>query len=229
MVKCFGQFCFNICFLWFIYGWCFCFGSFSTTGGGSASRAHLYKHYVHLLFTTCSATATHKNVSNHYTILSYNINGMMSCTVATGRSHFPSKIMNLQRPCWHMQYVANVNHKEMHTITKRCFSTSYTIIYYTQKQATSDTNISNVPTPYFTPELCSLKYNDLPLLTFLCHLTVKLKHTQLYLTETQQACIVHNTTVKGIMLRHKNEITCYVIITMMCLYNTLTNCVSLVC
>jgi hypothetical protein len=51
----------------------------------------------------------------------------------------------------------------MHTITKSYFSTSYTIIYYTQKQAVTDTNISNVITPYSTPEFCALKYNDLPL------------------------------------------------------------------
>lgn len=117
----------------------------------------------------------------------------------------------------------------MHTITKSYFSTSYTIIYYTQKQAVTDTNISNVITPYSTPEFCALKYNDLPLWTFLCHLTAKTKHTQLYSIVIQQACTVHNTTIRGITLRHKSKITYYTIITIMCLYNTLTNCVWVVC
>jgi len=173
MVKRLGQFCFNICFLWFIYGWRFRFGSFSTTGGGSASRAHLYKHYVHLLFTTCSATATHKNASNHYNILSYNNNGMTSCTVTTSSSDFPSKALLTSTVCSKYESRGNApNHKS-------CFSTSYTITYYTQKPTIPDTNISNVITPYFTPELCALKYNDLPLWTFLCHLRAKTKHTHL--------------------------------------------------
>jgi len=114
MVKCLGQFCFNICFLWFIYGWRFRFGSFSTTGGGSASRAHLYKHYVHLLFTTCSATATHKNISNHYKILSYNNNGMTSCTVTTGSSDFPSKALLPCTICSKYKSQGNAhNHKKL--------------------------------------------------------------------------------------------------------------------
>jgi hypothetical protein len=133
MVKCFGQFCFNICFLWFIYWRCFRFGSFSTTRGGSASRAHLYKHYVHLLFTMCSATATHEKVSNHSLILRYDINDMMtSCTML--QLDLPSKIVNFHRACWLGQYLANVNHREMHTITESSFSTSYKVIYYTQNR-----------------------------------------------------------------------------------------------
>lgn len=191
MVKCLGQFCFNICFLWFIYGWRFRLGSFSTTGGGSASRAHLYKHYVHLLFTTCSATATHKNISNHYKILSYNNNGMTSYTVTPGSSDFHSKALLTCTICSKYKSQGNAHNP------KRYFSsTSYTIIYYTQKQAISDTNISKCNYTILHTWILCIKYSDLALWTFLCHLTAEMKHTQLYLILIQLASIVHNTTMK---------------------------------
>lgn len=82
---------------------------------------------------------------------------MTSYTVTTGSSDFPSKALLACTICSKYESQGNApNHK-------RCFSTSYTITYYTQKQTISDTNISNVITPYFTTEFCALLYNDLPL------------------------------------------------------------------
>jgi hypothetical protein len=82
----------------------------------------------------CSATATNKNASNHSLILSYDINGMMSSwsMLQLITLVIPSNIVNFHRPCWCVQHLVHLNPREMHTITKSSFYTSYKIIHYIQ-------------------------------------------------------------------------------------------------